>query len=233
MKELIRFSDSEIIISRKDVFEKQGMPADKEPPFNIVAIFERALNIFYKVAEPQGLYVDIEKESFDDIFKGEGKNKSPDPLSVIFPKADFLGLYITTLGPHISHKIDSLIKSDNSALGYMLDAVASEGVESAGTALQKYYFKSHYEKGIKKNSKKILRYSPGYCGWDIRGQKKIFEYIKPDQIDIELSESYFLIPIKSMSGVIIAGDRKIHDFKNDFEFCKACQYPFCRERIKL
>ena len=38
-------------------------------------------------------------------------------------------------------------------------------------------------------------------------------------------------PIKSVSGVLVAGHPEIHDFENDFDFCFDCATWECRSRI--
>ncbi len=38
-------------------------------------------------------------------------------------------------------------------------------------------------------------------------------------------------PLKSVSGVLAAGEAPIHDFDNDFDFCDTCTTYQCRQRI--
>jgi hypothetical protein len=38
-------------------------------------------------------------------------------------------------------------------------------------------------------------------------------------------------PLKSVSGVLVAGAGEIHDFDNDYDFCDTCTKHQCRERI--
>jgi hypothetical protein len=38
-------------------------------------------------------------------------------------------------------------------------------------------------------------------------------------------------PLKSVSGVLVAGPGSIHDFDDDFDFCDECATRQCRERI--
>jgi hypothetical protein len=38
-------------------------------------------------------------------------------------------------------------------------------------------------------------------------------------------------PLKSISGVIVAGRAEIHEFDNDYDFCAECGTRTCRERI--
>jgi hypothetical protein len=49
------------------------------------------------------------------------------------------------------------------------------------------------------------RYSPGYCDWDIREQKKLFELLPENFCGISLLDSMLMKPIKSISGFIGIG----------------------------
>jgi hypothetical protein len=76
-----------------------------------------------------------------------------------------------------------------------------------------------------------LRYSPGYCGWHISGQRKLFDFLKPETIGISLRESHLMEPLKSVSGVVIVGPAGIHAFQDEYPFCERCKTHGCRERI--
>lgn len=53
-----------------------------------------------------------------------------------------------------------------------------------------------------------LRFSPGYCDWETGGgQEMIFSLIDPRAIGIKLTESRMMVPVKSISGVILGGER--------------------------
>jgi hypothetical protein len=76
-----------------------------------------------------------------------------------------------------------------------------------------------------------MRFSPGYCGWHVTGQKKLFAALHPEEIDITLTPSCLMKPLKSISGVIIAGDMEIFRFDDSFAFCAECSTHVCRERL--
>ncbi len=78
----------------------------------------------------------------------------------------------------------------------------------------------------------VLAYSPGYCGWDISGQRKLFEFLKPETVGISLGESCLMQPLKSVSGVFIIGPKAIHLFDNCYSFCGRCTTHNCRDRIR-
>jgi hypothetical protein len=76
----------------------------------------------------------------------------------------------------------------------------------------------------------FLRYSPGYCGWDITGQRQLFQALRPEEIGITLRESCLMEPLKSISGVLVAARPEDHRFDNTYPFCSACTTKTCRSR---
>jgi hypothetical protein len=79
---------------------------------------------------------------------------------------------------------------------------------------------------------RVLPYSPGYCGWHVSGQAKLFEVLRPQRIGISLNASHLMVPLKSVSGVLVAAEPEVHDFDIDFEFCSDCADQECRGRIQ-
>ena len=57
-----------------------------------------------------------------------------------------------------------------------------------------------------KNWKHTNRYSPGYCGWHVSEQQKLFPLFPvAAPCGIRLTDSSLMVPIKSVSGVIGTG----------------------------
>ncbi|MFC2086489.1 hypothetical protein ACFLQ9_02090, partial [Bacteroidota bacterium] len=52
----------------------------------------------------------------------------------------------------------------------------------------------------------------------------------PESIGISLNNQFLMIPLKSISGVLIAGKKEIHNFDNDFSFCAQCKTFSCMGR---
>jgi hypothetical protein len=68
------------------------------------------------------------------------------------------------------------------------------------------------------------RYSPGYCGWHVSEQQKLFALL-PDEAPcgVTLTESSLMLPIKSVSGVIGLGP----DVRKMDYTCGLCSYADC------
>ncbi|RKY90150.1 MAG: hypothetical protein DRQ01_09635, partial [Ignavibacteriae bacterium] len=88
-------------------------------------------------------------------------------------------MFALTVGGEIVEIINNLFNKKDFAPGAMLDSVASLGADKSVEVLENYLFNDLSEKNLKKNGSIVLGYSPGYCGWDLSGQKKLFEHLNP------------------------------------------------------
>lgn len=223
------YSLDEITPANNLVLASMGIENGTPAPDDVQFLFDEAMNIFNDLVEPIGLIKHINKERFEEILKGEGQNENEFPLQGIIVKASHLGLFVFTLGNKVSHEIQQRIHEKDYPIGYMLDIIASRSVELASLIQEKRFIENI---GLTSN-KKALLYSPGYCGWNITAQHKIFAWLKPEEIGIKLNESSLMSPIKSVTGVMLAGDRETHNFNNNFSFCRSCKTFSCRERMKI
>jgi len=231
MRKIINLSIQEIKPDRTDVFISQGVKPEVKLPARMTTLYDSSLETFRKQVDPIGIFSEISISEFNRIYQGNGMNEKDTPIEHIFPNADNLALFAFTLGEKISQTISSLFKSKDYANGYMLDSIASVSVDKAAGIAENYFLNFLSGKGQTNESTVVLIYSPGFCGWHISSQKKLIEYLKPEDIGIVLNKQFLMIPLKSISGALIAGKKKIHHFKNTFPFCDQCQTHNCRERI--
>lgn len=218
---------------RDVVLRRQGIPKGHRVSPQVESVMEGAMAFYESVTRPKGLLAEIPLSEFEEVFAGEGRNTLPAPLPEIVKKADALALFACTIGEPVSSKIQELFEKNDPATACMLDGIASERTETAIDLLAEAFLGSLKERGIADSGARVLPYSPGYCGWHITGQRKLFSFLHPEQIGITLSRSYLMSPIKSVSGVLVAGKPEVHDFENDFEFCFECDTQECRARIAL
>jgi len=222
----------DIIPDPKDVYNHQGIPESTVIPDHISSLFNEALDIFKTKAKPASIITEITIKEFDIIFEGEGKNAGDALLENIYRPSDNLALFALTLGSEIVETINDLFNNKDFALGAMVDSVASIAAEKSVEVLELYFFNMLSKPILTKNDSLVLGYSPGYCGWDMSGQKKLFQHVKPDKIGITLNESFLMTPLKSVTGVLVHGDKKIHIFESSFTFCRYCKNKTCYERIE-
>lgn len=232
MRRIIKISRSETVPSQIDTLLLQGIPRHTRPPQNIVSLFGEAERIFRECAEPAGIVADISKSEFIEVYKGESRNEKRTPVAEISERADYLALFTVTIGQAVHDKINELFEHKELTLGIMLDAVASAAAEMAADAVERNYLERLREENRVANSAAVLRYSPGYCGWHVSGQKKLFEFLRPAEIGITLLESFLMTPLKSISGVLLMGKKEIHIIEDDYPFCSQCKTHSCQQRIR-
>jgi len=232
MKKALKFPVEKVTPSVKAILKAQGVSDSSMADDRILRLAEKTLSVYEKLARPIGIIRDISKTDFKDLFYGEGNNEGDAPLGSIYESSRHLALFAVTIGNQICSEIPALFGANDFAAGSMLDSTASEGTEKTAEALELFYRESLSRKDEYNPSIGIMRFSPGYCGWHISAQKKLFEFLQPAEIGIELNDSYLMTPLKSVSGVIVAGKKEIFVFDDLFYFCADCDNRSCRDRIK-
>ncbi len=224
MREVLDIPLAEILPESPTVLVQQGVPAGTEPE-TIADIAREACRLLTSLTAPRGLLEDIDLATFAAIYPGQGENAPRSPLAEIHPQAEALALFAVTVGSAVSQQIDQLFDDHNYPLAAALDAAASLAADSGAAWMQKRFA------GRCTSNQGVLRYSPGYCGWHVSAQIKLFAKLNPGEIGITLGESCLMDPLKSVSGVMVAGPPVIHEFTPDFDFCAECADHQCRDRI--
>lgn len=200
-------------------------------PARLAVLFGRALEIFERLATPRGLIKDVEVDHFREIYRGEGLNAAETPLAEIYPKAQRLAVFAATVGDAASEEIGILFKRGEPALGYALDVIASEATGMLADRLGQRMLAQLRDRHAAGEDSRVLPYSPGYCGWHISGQRRLLDVLHAGTIGMALSASFLMRPIKSVSGVLVAGPAQIHRFRPVYPFCDDCTTHECRPRM--
>jgi len=231
MRQVVALDAARTPPDRDAVLRGQGIPAGAEIPSRVQRVIDQALELYAELAEPRGIFQETSSSDFQSIYAGEGLNAQRTPLERVFPRAQRLALFAVTLGEAVSREITELFGRNEPTLGYTLDAVASERADTAAELIADLFLEGLMREGRADSDARALAYSPGYCGWHITGQRSLFERLQPQRIGITLNASCLMQPLKSVSGVLAAGEAPIHDFDNDFDFCDTCSTYQCRHRI--
>lgn len=116
---------------------------------------------------------------------------------------------VMTLGGEVDRRIKYYGRTD-AARGVIFDACASAYLEELSDG---------YEKSIAENLS--YRFCPGYGGSDVKDIKYIFDLLSPEKIGLTLTQTGYMLPSKSMAGIIAVGG---HAEKS----CKDCAvFGFC------
>jgi len=232
MRKIISISIDDATPSIKAVLNGLGVPQSVAPDERIIKLAQKSISIYRDIAKPAAVIMEISTIDFENVYHGEGDNEPETPLENIYKSADNLALFTVTVGENVSLEITRLFKRDEFAIGSMLDSAASESAEMTAQVAESFYDNYLKETNRQNPDSGVMRFSPGYCGWHISAQKKLFEFLDPGKIGIELGDSFLMTPLKSISGVIVNGSRKIFEFEDTFPFCSDCDTHSCRDRIK-
>ncbi len=232
MTELLTFSADQVAPDRTAVLTQQGIPTGRVIPAETEALYTQAVHLLAEVVAPVGILQEVSRSEFEVIYHGEGLNDPQTPVADIATRADRLALFAVTVGQRVSAEIQERFGSNDLALAAMLDSAASAAADKSAQLAETRFREALSNRGQTAPDTSVLSYSPGYCGWDISGQKKLFAALKPERIGIALRDSFVMEPLKSITGVIIAGPREIHSFPASYPFCSRCEARGCRDRIR-
>ena len=216
----------------RDVLAAQGVPRGAPVSSRLERLVEDALSLLGESAEPMGVFEPVSTEEFASVLSGDGQNAQDPVVGWIYSRADALALFAATLGPRISEEIEDLFGTDDGPLAVSLDAAASCMAQNVAAELEKAFSKKVSHDGAGARGISVLGYSPGYCGWHVTGQHSLFARLRPERIGITLGDSALMHPLKSVSGVLIAGSSTIHTFETGFSYCGACREKSCLPRMK-
>lgn len=135
-----------------------------------------------------------------------------------------LALFICTAGPAIGEMSRRLMKEGDLLKGYIYDVVGSEVVENAADRIQEELKAEAETRGERITN----RFSPGYCGWDVAEQHKLFNFFRNNFCGITLTESALMNPVKSVSGIMGIGTDVIFEPYQ----CHLCEDKMCIYRNK-
>lgn len=228
---ILEFARADITPARRAVLSQLGVPEGAVVPAQIERLADEAAELFAEHAAPAGLLLEASVAEFAEVYRGEGRNAPGSPVAEIFVRAEHLGLFVVTLGEGISRALQRCFTAEDFALAYTLDAMASAAADGAADLAERRFDGVLRARGWATPDGAVLRYSPGYCGWDITGQRRLFAFLRPERIGLSLTESCLMQPLKSVSGVVIAGPRAIHRFAPTYDFCDQCETRTCRDRL--
>lgn len=223
---MIRMRFMEVRPAEEDVLRRLGVPPGADLRPEVRELLDRAAEITERLADARGVIHPVRREEFVAIYDGEGKNAAESALERIYPRAGALALFVATVGEKLEREISALFREGDSALAVVLDAYASATMNRCVDALVK-----RFEFGFYDDRVRVLPYSPGYCGWHLTGQRALFGTLEFDNAGVALGESCLMIPLKSVSGVLVAGGASVHRFRPDFEFCEECETHECIPRM--
>jgi hypothetical protein len=189
---------------------------------------EKLEPVFKKLANPSLHYQNTEIDSVEKstVHLEEGPEFKSSKLSKTLKNCDEIVCYIATLGDAVEGEIKRLMDEKHLADAYILDAMASVAADNIVEM-----FHQHMKDIYKNQSKQVtLCFSPGYCDWPITDQKKLFRMFDSNELDIELTDSCFMQPRKSISGVFGITPSDSNPMEQSYNPCLECSRHNCSAR---
>jgi cobalamin-dependent methionine synthase I len=133
-------------------------------------------------------------------------------IAAIMNKGKYFAIFAVTAGEEFESYLRSSSEANDVLDNYILHAIGNRMVEKAEHLL---------ETKLEEEMRRIphtQRFSPGYCQWPLSDQGKIVTLLD-HPCGIRLTDYYFMIPAKSVSGVIGFGE----GVKTDVSECELCE----------
>ena len=196
----------------------------------IIKITREEIERGHRLFEPKGISspVKIKQIYFSsgtvDLINGFSLNFSPSIMNLL-KGASYLVFGVATIGSSLENKVFELFSQGEYPRAVALDAVGTVSVRS----LSNYMRSLVCQESKEQNLQTTKYFSPGSGDWDISQQKNIFQIIPVDKIGVKLTESYMMVPQKSLSWIIGIGKNITIPSKNNHS-CQICQATNCQFR---
>lgn len=216
-----------LVIPSSEIYEAMGYK-DSMPDEMVIEEVNTLLNRIIPFLRPRFFFfitdgmLDIEQEALtvqDTVF-AIGKT-----IARQLKGSESYAFFAATAGIEFEEFQHILQQENDMVKVYIADSLGSIIAEKAADYMEKELAKYIKEKGWKHTN----RYSPGYCGWHVSEQQKLFSLFPvASPCGIQLTDSSLMIPIKSVSGVIGIGS-SVRKLKYT---CGLCTYENCFRKRK-
>lgn len=194
------------------------------PPDDVKGMVADMIKSIEKVCRPSYCYTlkeDIKIERIgivvDDIHFTTGKI-----IASCMKKAESIAFFIATAGVEFEALQKRLHEEGDIWNNFLTDAIGSEIAEATVR-----FVADELERSVEPDGLNISNsYSPGYCGWTVKEQQKLFSLFPPKPCGVTLTDSSLMLPIKSVSGIIGLGS----EVEKEAYSCEICTMKNCYKK---
>lgn len=136
-------------------------------------------------------------------------------------RSESIAVFLSTAGEETAIRNRDASSGGDLVKGFIYDVIGSEIVDAAAELMNNELDEMMMQTGLKTTN----RFNPGYCGWNVTEQHKLFTLMPDNFCGIRLTESALMDPVKSASGFIGIG-KKAKRVQYTCSFCdmKDCFY---------
>lgn len=195
----------DISISEGAVYRRLGYTERKKPRPAIASMLGDVLHGAIGLLQPtmSCRTMDIERIRRPRVTLSDGARitLSSDVLCRALAPCQQAVCFVCSIGSRLEGEVAVLMERGETLMASMLDAIGSEATERVADCV---------EAKVKREAESVgasttLRYSPGYCDWDVAQQRKLFKIFESDDIGVRLTEECLMVPQKSVSGIVGVG----------------------------
>jgi hypothetical protein len=198
---------------------QQGRPTSTVPLKPSTALFyQQALRKATGLAEPVALYdvFEVRGVEGDRLILANGHAFRSHLVVSRFSPARRLAVAICTIGPRVEAEASASFADGNGAYGFLIDSAGSLAVSQTAQALVAHLQDVAAQVGMKAS----FPISPGSADCTLEDQRTVFDLLPAQDIGVRLSDSYLMLPLKSVSMLIALGqDLPSADEMAQCDFC--------------
>lgn len=224
--ETFRVSFDALPLDRSELFRTLGYTDGRAADPYVVAQLERVLGEASQVCRPRfGYALFPAGEVSDRAVSVAGQTFAVGKvIASCLCGASHFALFVATAGEEFADWTKRQALGGDVFRDFLIDTVGSEVAEAAGRALALRLSHEVGREGLRAGNS----YSPGYCGWNVRDQRRLFALLPETPCGIRLGDSCLMEPIKSISGVIPLGP----DIEKKPYGCAICNNRNCYKKRK-
>jgi cobalamin-dependent methionine synthase I len=212
-----------IALKVADILRSLGYPRDATPPAQVVRSTKQILTEARPWLQPRGTYAlyAVTRQTAHSLKIGGATIAGN--IGEILHGADRVAVFMVTVGSEITRRAEARCRAGDAFAGLALDAIGSWAAEAAAEALMK-----QLSSQLRRGESFTLRYSPGYCGMDLKQQRTLFKLAPAGSVGISLLPSLLMQPLKSISGIVGLGPREVVGIH--LSPCERCPQIGCHMR---
>jgi hypothetical protein len=220
--------DFKIEIDKEKVRRNLGYENGHGPSSSISSLIDEEIDEAYSFIQPSCFYqiMDISRIRRPRVTLVNGTTLSitSEVLSWVLYPCKKAVIFVASIGEGLEERAVQLMEEGHLLKATLLDAIGSEATEKVACHLQERV----RELANLEEAEITLRYSPGYCDWDITQQRVLFEAMNSAPISVDLTTECLMLPRKSISGIIGLGWGEKRRLR--LSPCRFCPRQDCQNR---
>ena len=217
---IIEFDEEQYIAFQGEVF----VPVLKNPGW--MQTFREAVAEMSAVIQPAACwdFFPIEKFLHEKLVLADGTRLGGGPVTTVMGGAEQLIVAVCTVGAGADRLIDISQKKKDYFKTMILHDVASWGVDLVRQQVCQMFEIEAKENGLRVSAP----LSPGESVWSVEEQAILFSLLDTEQIEVTLTPSMIMVPLKSLSLIVGIGSQPMGvEGASNCDFCtikERCNY---------